>query len=137
LHCGDILHFDADVINPSVTIDPSATLNPHLWIVITEPEPPGYECVIVNVTTQRKNSDSTVVLRRKDHPSIDHDSVVRFSDARIVDSRDLDGVFKAGRASARATCSLAVLQRIQQGVIDSIFSPKKIVSFCTERWRKK
>jgi len=136
MHCGDTLLFDSDVINPSIKIDPSATLNLHLWIVVTEPQPTDQLCVIVSVTTLRKHSDTTVILRSGDHPRITHDSVIRYADAQIVDARALDGVLKIGKAKAREVCPPDMLKRIQNGIGTSAFVPKKIVTFCNECWKK-
>ena len=136
MHCGDTLLFDFDVINPSVQIDASATPNLHLWILLTEPRSSDHLCVIVSVTTLRRNSDLTVVLRSRDHPRITHDSVVRYADAQIVDAGDLDRVLKLGKAKTREVCAPQMLKRIQDGIGVSVFVPKRIANFCSEQWKK-
>jgi hypothetical protein len=132
MHSGDTLLFDPDLagVNPSVQADPSATANPHLWIVLTEPQAPDFQCVIVNLTRQQPRSDNTVVLRPGDHPYITKDSVIRFGDALIVDARDLDGFLKKQTAKGLDRCSPNLLKRILDGAITSPFSPKKIADFC-------
>ena len=132
MRCGDTLLFDPDLagVNPSVQADPSAIANLHLWIVLTEPQPPDFQCVIVNLTRQQPRSDSTVVLRPGDHSYITKDSVIRYGDALIVDARDLDGFLKDRTAKGHDRCSPMLLKRILDGAIASPFTPKKIADFC-------
>jgi hypothetical protein len=132
MHSGDTLLIDPDLsgLNPAVQVDPSATPNRHLWIVVTEPQPPDFQCVIVNITRQQQKSDNTVVLRPGDHPFIVRDSVIRYADASIVDVRDLDRCLANRVAKPRDACSAELLKRIQGGISVSIFTPKKVVDFC-------
>jgi hypothetical protein len=132
MHCGDTLLFDPDLagVNTSIQTDPSATPNPHLWIVLTEPHAPDFQCVIVNLTRRQPRSDNTVVLRQGDHPYITKDSVVRYGDALIVDARDLDGLLKRHAAKGHDPCSQNLLKRILDGAIASPFTSKKIADFC-------
>jgi hypothetical protein len=132
MHCGDTLLFDPDLagVNTSIQTDPSATPNPHLWIVLTEPHAPDFQCVIVNLTRQQPRSDNTVVLRPGDHPFISKDSVIRYGDALIVDGRDLDGFLKRHKAKGHDPCSPNLVKRILDGAIASPFTSKKIADFC-------
>src|SRR4029077_10979343 len=132
MHCGDTLLFDPDLagVNPSVKADPSATANLHLWVVLTEPQAPDFQCVIVNLTRQQPRSDNTIVLRPGDYPYIKKDSVIRYGDALIVDARVLDGFLKKQTAKSLDRCSPNLLKRILDGAIASPFTPKKIADFC-------
>jgi CTP:molybdopterin cytidylyltransferase MocA len=56
----------------------------HLWIVITEPDANG-QSVCVNITTRQSYSETTVILKAGDHPFVTHESVIFYTDARIVD----------------------------------------------------
>src|ERR1700722_757689 len=117
MRCGDTLLFDPDLagVNPSVQADPSAIANLHLWIVLTEPRPPDFQCVIVNLTRQQPRSDRTAVLCPGDHSYITKDSVIRYGDALIVDARDLDGFLKDRTAKGHDRCSPMLLKRILDG----------------------
>jgi mRNA-degrading endonuclease toxin of MazEF toxin-antitoxin module len=53
----------------------------HLWIVLTPPI--EGEVVTVSVTTQRKRSETLVVLKPGDHPFITHPSVIAYAYATI------------------------------------------------------
>ena len=88
---------------------PGGVATPHLWIVVTQPDPQTHLCVIVSVTTLRNSKDQTIILRPGDHPFIRHDSAIFYGDAMIVDARRLDAEIAAGFALRRETCSQATL----------------------------
>lgn len=102
----------------------------HLWIIVTAAEAGSGQAVMVNLTTQRPHSDTTVVLNTGDHPFVRHPTVVNCSDARFVDVRQLEQEVRAGYFTAQATCTALVLQRIQSGVLASKFTPMKIKTYC-------
>src|SRR5262249_27606257 len=106
---------------------------PHLWILITEPDAASGEAVMVNVTTLRSHSDTTVLLKRGDHPYIIHDSVVFYADARIVDCRKIDAGVNAGYFPQLAACSPAVLKTIQEGLLKSPYTPNKVIAYFKAR----
>ncbi len=56
---------------------PGVGATPHLWIIISQPDPRTYHCAIVSVTTLRNSKDQTVILRVGDHPFIRHDNVYK------------------------------------------------------------
>ena len=109
---------------------------PHLWVIVTEPNPDDWLCVIVSVTTLRNNCDQTVTLRRGDHPFVTHDSAISYTDAMIVDVRSLDAEVAAGRASSNSACSADLLELVQNGLLASPFTPKKVAFFCRHKWGK-
>jgi hypothetical protein len=114
---------------------PGGPATPHLWIVITQPDPESRLCAIVSVTTLRNSKDQTVILRVGDHPFIRHDSTIFYGDAMIVDARRLDEI-AAGLALVREKCSAATLKLVQDGVIASPFTRPKVLRFCREHWRR-
>lgn len=97
----------------------------HLWVLVTEPDVTG-EAVMVNLTTQRPHSDTTVVLQPGDHPFIRHPTVVNYSDARLVNAPQLDAAINAGICRQLDPVTPAVLNRIQTGLLLSPFTPNKI-----------
>jgi len=113
---------------------PGGTATPHLWIVITEPDPASHLSGIVSVTTLRNSKDQTVILRVGDHPFIRHESTIFYGDAMIVDAKRLESEIAAGLAIRRAPCLAATLKLIQQGVSASPFTRPKFLRFCREQW---
>lgn len=75
--------------------------NTHLWVVATPPDP---DCILVSLTTLRFDRDQTVVLHAGDHPFVRHQTVVLYSDARIVRADALEAQVRAG--TAKSACAL-------------------------------
>ena len=126
MECGDTFLMPA----------PGGAATPHLWIVITEPDPVSNFCAIVSVTTLRNSKDQTVLLRVGDHPFIRHDSTIFYGDGMIVDARRLEHEIAAGLAVRRDKCPAATLKLVQQGVAASPFTRPKFLRFCREQWGK-
>ncbi len=101
MHCGDALLLPAPA---------SGVGTPHLWILVTEPDPATHLCVIVSVTTLREGKDQTVILDKGDHPFIRHSSTVFFSDAMLADARRLEADIATGTALPHASCSPGLLK---------------------------
>jgi hypothetical protein len=85
----------------------------HLWIVINDPQAHNGTALIVNVTTLRPGADTTYVLRRGDHPFIQHDSYVRFSSAKEASSRDIELLIKAGHLRPHQSADTMLVERIR------------------------
>jgi hypothetical protein len=115
---------------------PGGAATPHLWIIITQPDPQTHECAIVSVTTLRNSKDQTVILRVGDHPFIRHDSTIFYGDAMIVDARRLEAEIAADLALVLEKCPPATLKLVQDGVCASPFTRPKILRFCREHWRR-
>jgi hypothetical protein len=96
----------------------------HLWIVITPPS--EGEVVTVSLTTRRKNSETIVVLRKGDHPFIEHESVIAYSYSRIRVVDDIEDAITNGAAKQREPVSNDILKRVQAGLIDSDFVPNGV-----------
>lgn len=101
----------------------------HLWIVLFAPDSVTHETVIVNLTTQRTHSDTTVVLQPNEHAFVQHPTVVFYADARIVDAKHLVALMEAGAFPAHQDCSPAILLKIQQGLCVSPHTPQKVKAF--------
>lgn len=113
---------------------PGGAATPHLWIVITEPDPASNLCAIVSVTTLRNSKDQTVILRAGDHPFIRHESAIFYGDAMVVDAQRVEMEIAAGLAVRRDVCPETTLQLVQQGVAASPFTRPKFLRFCREKW---
>lgn len=124
MECGDTFLMPA----------PGGVATPHLWIVITQPDPASHLCAIVSVTTLRNSKDQTVLLKVGDHPFIRHDSTIYYGDAMIVDALRLENEIAAGLALRRDRCPAETLKLVQQGVTASPFTRPKFLRFCRDRW---
>lgn len=101
----------------------------HLWIIITPPS--EGEVITVSVTTRHKKSESLVVLRAGDHPFIKHDSVVAYRYSMIRTVEDIEAAIANGSAKQREPVSAALLSRVQNGLLDSEFTPNGVKHYYT------
>ena len=118
-----------------IALPGARTSIPHLWILLSDPDPLTSLCVMVSVTTLRNNQDQTVVLRKGDHPFIHHDSAIFFGDARIVETTRLQAYVTAGMAISQSPCAPSVLALLRQGLLASPYTPNKILTFCKQAWK--
>ena len=93
--------------------------------------------VIVSLTTLRGQAEQTVVLRKGEHPFIKWDSSVCYSDCRLIDARDLDGKADSGQIKPQDPCSAATLKNIQDGLLASELTPRKVQNFYASITKRK
>jgi hypothetical protein len=105
---------------------------PHLWFVVTEPDPATHLCAMVGLTTLKDDKDQTVLLNPSEHPFVTQTSAVYFSGALIVDVREIETRIAEGKVKPHKCCSSSLLKLIQQGMTSSPFTPKKVVTFCKQ-----
>lgn len=111
----------------------------HLWIVITDPEPDSNKAVCVNITSRNSFSETTVILKKGDHPFIKHESVINYADAREL---DLGKVYEVLNTPTRQRfafgicdpCSPELLRRIQDGLLVSRYVKKGLKEYCKGKW---
>jgi hypothetical protein len=91
----------------------------HLYIAIAPISERDY--LFVNATSRRSNSEmACVLLPGPGVPSfIVRESVITYQFAREMDAIELASLIMAGSPIPKGTCSVAVLERIQQGVLVS------------------
>jgi hypothetical protein len=114
--CGDT--FLADDLNED---------NLHLWIIVT-PATEG-EVVTVCLVTAHKRSERLVVLNKGDHPFIRHESVIAYRHSVIRTVGDIEESLKNGLAKARDPVSAELLKRIQNGLLESDFTPNGVRAY--------
>src|SRR5207248_11030955 len=100
----------------------------HLWIVISRPEAPKGEFVIVNLTTlDEKIFDESCVLQPDDYPAfITHPTVVYYIDARLwwfAGPNGYDDLLSRAQIYPMPRLAAGPLLRIQQGALKSDFFP--------------
>lgn len=103
---------------------------PHLWIVASDVENGTGKCVIVNVTTLGHICDKTVILHAGDHPSIQHDSIVRYQDAMITTEKAIEAAIRGGATFRKQPCSSDMLKRVCEGIGISKDTPLNVKAFC-------
>ncbi len=106
----------------------------HLHGIITEPQGDPPKSVIVNVSTKRCESDTTVILKPGEHPFIKHDSVINYKDALLSLAAKLEEAVNEGHFEASETFDTTILKRIQDGLLQSKQTPKNIKTYCNKIW---
>lgn len=104
----------------------------HLYVVLTPPEGSPPMAAVVNLTSQKSYSDTTVVLQQGDHPFIDRATVVNYGGAHIVNVERLkQEIDKEGTAGY--PFEPEILKTIQDGIQQSPFTPRGIKKYCAGR----
>jgi hypothetical protein len=87
----------------------------HLYIAIAQTSEDNY--LFVNVTSRRANSETAcILLPGDDVPGfIVNESVIAYQYAREINATELAGLITAGSPIPKGTCSLDILEQIQQG----------------------
>lgn len=106
----------------------------HLWVVLTEPEGEPPQVVIVNLTKNKPRADTTCILTPGDHEFVKVETVVHYADARFAPAEPLNQIAQLRDYDFHADCSGEILERIQQGLLVSPATPKKIKTYCRERF---
>lgn len=115
---------------------PGSDSVPHLWIVVTQPGSDGI-AVCVNVTSRKKWSDLTTILKRGDHSKITEESCVFYAKARLMDLKKFEALVKLNSTitcKTEAPCSHDLLKRIRSGLLESLETPKEIKELCRRAW---
>ena len=81
---------------------------------------------MVNLTTQRPHSDTTMIIQPREHPFVDRPTVVFYADARMVNVNTLEEGVRQKVVRQHDPLSKELLQRIQNGLLASKFTPDKI-----------
>ena len=105
---------------------------PHLWFVVTEPDPSTHLCAMVSLTTLKNEKDQTVLLHPKEHPFMTQTSTVFFSGAMVVDERVIEARIAERKVTPHVCCSPQLLALLRQGITASPHTPKKVVVFCKQ-----
>lgn len=99
----------------------------HLYIIIAVKSD---EALFVNVTTKRGNADCTCLLKKDDHPSLKHDSVINYAEAQSCKIPQLEQALQKKIFEERKTVSTELLERIVSGTKTSpSFPPKHLKYF--------
>lgn len=108
----------------------------HLHIILTDPEEIRGKVlvVMVNLTTQRRGADNTVVLDVGDHPSIKHPSVVAYVYAELFPIDKLLRYLNEERSLIDYDLEPDVLRKVQQGLLESDFTPLEVLAYCREKF---
>ena len=112
----------------------SFILGGHLWVVISEPSATLEDVIIVNLTSKKPHSDTTTVLTPNDHKFIKHETVINYSDARILNHVDIVKRVRDRLIEPRERFEEDVTRRIQRGLLASPRTPRDIKDFFADNF---
>lgn len=90
--------------------------------------------VIANLTSRKQGSDTTTILDVGDHAYIKHETVVYYADARLATVEGIEKIAQFPDYGFHDDCTDELLRRIQQGVLNSRYTPKKIKDYCKNKF---
>lgn len=106
----------------------------HLWFVLTDPEGSPGRCVGAMLTTRRRHSDTTVILRLGDHPFIKHESTVDFGKLEFLKVSKLHHAIEIGQCYSREDMSADLLRKVRAGLLSSPRTVEFFKRYCTGRF---
>ena len=106
----------------------------HLWVVLTDPDGDPLKVVMVNMTSLRPNVDTTVILDIGEHPFVRYKTVINYGCARFTEIRSINKVLEKGLVTIKDPASDKLLQKIQNGLLESMETPKDIKEYCRKKW---
>jgi len=89
--------------------------DPHLWVIISDPNQDRARLVAVNLTSQRTDKEQTCVIQPGEHAFVKHETVVMYAGARVVSESMLLSAKAAGMLRFPRAVSQALLKRIREG----------------------
>ncbi len=106
----------------------------HLFIVLTAPKGRPPVVVMVNITTRRPTSDTSVILTPGAHPFVKHESVVAYEHASIFEVEKLENGLRNGSLIKYPDISNALFTMVKQGLLNSPRTPKNIKIYCNSKF---
>lgn len=118
----------------TIELPKTSGATPHLWVVLTDPDGDPPQVAIANLTSRKSDSDATVILSVGDHSYIRHETVVYYADARLATVESLEKIAQFPGYGFHDDCSPELLKRIQDGLLASRHTPKKIKDYCASKF---
>lgn len=103
----------------------------HLW----GPAGPADAFIAVSFTTLKPHKDRTCVVGVGEHPFVQHETCVMYSDARRITREKLVAAFASRSAFPQARLSPELLDRVRAGLLASPFTPHAIVELARSMQR--
>lgn len=85
----------------------------HLWIIISDPSIDPDNVLIVNLTSLTPGKDQSCILRRGDHPWIQHDTCVNYQDSQVTTLNKLIAARDGKALILNVPLDSVVLQKIR------------------------
>ncbi len=107
---------------------------PHLWIVLTNPDPVTKKALVVMVVSEKSTTDKTVTLRAGDHPFIRHNSNIDYGGARLFDVERLEEQIVSEDHALQQDLSETLFESVRKGIFESSRTINWIKDYCRTRF---
>lgn len=107
-----------------------APLKPHLFFILTDPDPVTGTVIAAMVVTAKAHTDKTVTLHAGDHPFIRHESNVDFSVAGYIHPARLQRALAQGKCDIQPDIDAALLAKVRIGLLTSSRTINEIGDYC-------
>src|SRR5438132_6013464 len=88
-------------------------VDPHLWIVLSDPRIDRENVLIVNLTTVTRLKEQACIIERGEHPWVTHRTCVNYQDAKVVSLEKLYRLKDSGHLRLQDPLSATLLQRVR------------------------
>ena len=102
----------------------------HLYLVLTDPDDTSRLVVAAALVSERQHTDKTCRLDAGDHPFIRYASNIDYGSPTFVPISRVSAWLNDGRATPQPELSVAVLQRVQAGLLASSRTIHVIAEHC-------
>lgn len=107
---------------------------PHLWIVLTDPDPKTDKVAAVMVVSQKTTTDKTVTLDIGDHPFIVHKSNLDYGGATLYDVERLEHEIRTVDRALREDLAVDLFETVRMGVFTSSHTIHWMKEYCAAQF---
>lgn len=107
---------------------------PHLWVVLTDPDPATRKIAVVMVVTEKKTTDKTVTLDIGDHQFIAHKSNIDYGGTHLYDVQRLEAAIVADDQALRENLKPKLLEKVRKGLYESTHTSDWVKDYCKSRF---
>lgn len=107
-------------------------LSGHLWFILSDPSPE--QMLAVMLVSLKPHSDKTLILTVGDHPFIQHDSALDYSNVSLFTISKLNAALASSRCIPHPNMSNGLLKRVRAAVLASQRTPDAMLKICRERF---
>jgi hypothetical protein len=97
--------------------------SPHLWVLLWGPAGAADAFIAVSFTTLEPYKDQTCIVTVGEHPFVQHDTCVMYSDPRRITRERLAAAFAKRDALPQPRVSPELLERVRAGLLASPYAP--------------
>ena len=95
--------------------DPVPALDPHLWVIVSDPSQNHHRVLMVNFTKWREGKDQSCIVEPREYDPLTCKSVVQYAGAKECSAENLNTLLARTAFEMRPPVSEELLQRMRAG----------------------